>query len=487
MKSTVSVIVAALAVCAHSVGAQNVISHEDNNSLSYWQLNRKVGDILKIPHYFTVPYASFAPLPEAVRQSRTSADKSVPIVFPYREARRLRPSNEPKHDLGLRMLLVRSDENRKETSRRLAESGMFETGDIVLSFRPEWYGTLKYSHIQLGISHAGIFYFEKGPDNKRYLKNLDMPLDTQHVGEGYLNSKHYQETPYLHVVRAKNLTEKQKGNLNSWLQLLAKIGPKAYTESKIRFNTDYTAPKYRENSPMKFVGDLGRIALQIPNTAMLTNYCSEFAWSVLSLRDCDPRDPNVVADFKKNDQPQCIQKIFQPMDMAGSITAANDLRDPNLTVGLIDGIPLLMQHRLTEITDKKLRNERLKRLTREGVFNSASDNPKKISSGHIAAEEALLKAAPNLYEALLYYFNLLTDVLTDDLTDDMKSKDTQEQIQDLRNNFNQSLPNYSPTAFMVHALLPQEAAIKRFDYIATIVYAPKIKSKDSYDLFRNLK
>ena len=38
--------------------------------------------------------------------------------------------------------------------------------------------------------------------------------------------------------------------------------------------------------------------------------------------------------------------------------------------------------------------------------------------------------------------------------------------------FNQSQqPNYSPTSFQIHAVLPKEAAVKAMDYVLTIVYA----------------
>jgi hypothetical protein len=53
-------------------------------------------------------------------------------------------------------------------------------------------------------------------------------------------------------------------------------------------------------------------------------------------------------------------------------------------------------------------------------------------------------------------------------------------------------PNYSPTAFMVHTLLPANATVRAMDYIGTIYYGGPIKNRngqtvDSYRALRNIR
>ncbi|MCB0351551.1 MAG: hypothetical protein KDD38_10230, partial [Bdellovibrionales bacterium] len=157
------------------------ISPEFERSGQYWKgINQTLSRKLEIPFYFNAPYSTFSPLSEDLLNQRTSSSAHAPILFNYRETSKASHNSNEADDLGLRLIVVRGD-NRKSTSMALADSGLFETGDIVLSYRPEWYGTLRYSHIQMGISHAGMLYYKKTRDGQLALKNLDMPFDSKHV------------------------------------------------------------------------------------------------------------------------------------------------------------------------------------------------------------------------------------------------------------------------------------------------------------------
>jgi hypothetical protein len=459
------------------------ISPEFEASKAYWkEVNPQVGKYLNIPFFFNAPMVSFSPLPESVFSSRSARGPLAPVLLHYRKSGQKTQLTSPESQLGLRLITVKQAADRKLNSRVLAASGLFEPGDIVLSFRREWYRTLRYSHIQLGVSHAGLLYFETAADGSKYLKNMDMPLDNKHVGQGYLNSDHYLGAPLLHVVRARDLTAAQKENLNAWLLLIAKNGPGAYARGQLRFNQDYAAPKYdpKSSQPLDFVTDIGRIALGVAPSKTASNYCSEFAWAVLSLRNCNPKDENVKVAFQKSGTPSCVLPIFDPMPVLGDITTAEDWTQPGLSVGLADGVPLIAEIMSARITDPKKRNRATDEVIRHAVFRKADGGATNISSGHRAVEEGLLKNNPKFFDFLLHYFRLVNDL----------GANQNPEVLGIRTSFNQSQPlNYSPTAFMVHAILPPDTEAKRLDYVGTIFYAGKAQGGkiDIYEALRKLE
>lgn len=465
---------------AQNLSASEVVSlvNEDfENSNIYWtKINNKSRSSLDIPFYFNVPFKNFTQLPENIISSRISNKALAPVIFNYRETSRHRHQKDPASSLGLRMIIVNGEKSRLENSKSLGESGVFETGDIVLSFRKEWFKTLKYSHIQLGISHAGILYLDTRADGSTYLRNIDMPFDQKHVAEGYLDSDHYQKAPLLHVIRAKNLTEQQKQNLNAWIKRIATAGKSAYQKGILKFNQDYSNPRFREDEPLKFVGDLGRIALGLTINETLMNYCSEFVWSILSLRDCDPTSAEVKMSFQTEVAPSCLKPIFNPMPVLGSIVAAQDKTSPELTVGLADGVPLIAQNLVSTIQKPDEKNQAIDILISKAVFKAANNTATNISSGHRSVEEGILSKNPKFFDLLLQYFTMVNN----------SDAEQNPMIPAMQQGFNSAqLPNYSPTSYMVHALLPNESSIKSMDYVGTIVYGQKVDGKvNSHDYFK---
>jgi len=449
-----------------SLAAQVTPSTKDVFDIARYD-NQQIGKFLKIPFYFNVPFENFLPFSvtttTVIKQNMTKKESA--LVVNYHESSAYEEKISPKSKLGLRLITVKGSASRMQSSSALAESQVFQAGDIVLSFRKEWFGTLKYSHVQLGVSHAGILYFEKGADGKNYLKNLDMPLDKKHVNTGYFDSEHYLGAPLLHVVRPKGLTPIQKENLNKWVVRLAKVGPTAYSEGKIRFNTDYAAPKFRPGQKLKFVGDLGRIGLSLSNDSQLTNYCSEFVWSILSLRNCNPDDVTTAQAFRNEVTPSCVVEIFQPMPVLGTVTTATNRATPGLTVGMADGIPLLSRTKFLYIEDSFRRNQALDLLLQKSGFDYADGDPQNISSGHRAVEEALLSQNPAFFKLLLHYYQMINDV----------GANANNEVLAMRAGFNKAQPpNYSPTSFVVHSILPNEVKAKSMDYVGTIWFAPRM-------------
>lgn len=457
----------AVVASAQNAGVVSKISPVYETHPLYWNgPNKDLRTYLNIPFYFNALYSGFSELSENLLTQRTSDSAFAPVLFNYRELnQRNNLRTAPENQLGLRLIAVRADQ-RRSSSNALAESGLFQPGDILLTFRPEWYTTLRYSHIQLGISHAGLLYLEKASDGKTYLKNLDMPLDSKHVGNGFLDSDHYLSTPTVHVVRPRNLTAKQRSNINGWVTLLAERGPRAYAEKVIAFNRDYSAPNYQAGVPLKFVGDIGRIALGQKLDETLTQFCSEFAWSVLSLRNCDPQDVFTVAEFDRTDAPSCITEIFPPMPVFGSITTATDVTDPNHTIGMADGISLIAKSQYQFEQDREERAALQKRLVRMMVFSSADGKGERISQNHLAVEESL---GEQFFQAALNYYNAVLSA----------TSETDPVVVGTRQAVNSGMaPNYSPTAFMVHTLLPSAASIRAMDYVGTIYYGNDVKLKD---------
>lgn len=428
--------------------------YQQTNPSSYESLNAALHDQLKIPYYFTVPVQSFADIPDTAEPIK-NLPSSPAILFNYRHTRKERT---PDKQLGLRLLVVNGSRPRTESSQVLADTGLIQDGDVLLSFRPEWYETLRYSHIQLGVSHAGVAYVDRAADGKRHIYNLDMPLDEETVGadkKSRLSSKHYLDAPLVHVLRPKNVSDKQRKNILGWLRLLAASAKRAY-KSLLFFNSDYASPNFRRNAPLKFVGDLGRIALRSRIETPIQMYCSEFAWSLLALRDCDPISD--AASFQNEDAPSCIKPIFDPMPVTGTFAIAADKTSPDLTIGLVDGPVIMTDTLVSKEAGLEVRNRLIHRL-----FSLASGKPEHISSGHKAVETAILKDNPDFYQHLETYYQMTG----------IKNVDADPRFQAVAQAFNSSqLENYSPTSFQIHALLPREAAIKAFEYVATLAYVP---------------
>lgn len=445
------------------------INEEFEKSSVYRKINNKMRKDLNIPYYFTVPLKAYAPVSDEILSNRTSNISSPAVLFNYRESRTTTLGTRPDSEaLGLRLIAIDGKQTRAQSSNALAESGLIKTGDILLSYRREWFGTLRYSHIQLGVSHAGMAYVNTAADGKKYVYNIDMPMDEKTVGaDARLSSEHYEGAPFLHVLRFKGLTEQQRSNIGKWIKAILVQRP---YPSRLSFNKDYASPNYENEKPLKFVGDLGRIALGLPsdNASM---YCSEFVWSMLTLRNCDPATD--AKSFESNLAPSCLSEAFKPMPVLGNLL---DGSSDEPIIGMSDG-PAILADVL------KARPKSRMALIHEAVFDEASGNPENISSGHKAVENAILGSNPKFYEMLEQYYNL-TDMKQDQ---NLSSSAIQTKLQ-IRQGFNTSQKlNYSPTSFQMHALVSNDIEAKRIEYVGTIAYLkPTVVEGKSIDPYVTL-
>lgn len=386
--------------------------------------NERLAKKLNIPIYFTVPKSTWAPL--------TGPFNTTDVLVDFKHPDALKTGS----DAGLRIVST----PRSGMSARLAKSGIFQTGDILLSFRPEWGGAGAYPNIQMGISHTGVAYIKDGK-----LRNIDNPLNEEYLGKGMsadLTSAHYKDLKFIHVIRPRGLTDEERANIIAWATRLNSSAGKIYP-SQIKFNDDYNAPKFKPNHTLNFVQHLGRIALGQNPSGVLDLYCSEFAWSLLSLRDCDPA--TTADEFKGTRVPSCVKPPMRPLVATGN-NVPNEGRSSR--IGLADGP-------LTVIDELKMPlNDR--RALLEQVFVENPAGLKKMSEGHRKVAEAMQPKFETLKD---YYLGVSGGNILQ-----------RTRARMIRATFNVVVPeNYSPTSYLLNTLLPPENVNRTMDYVATIV------------------
>ncbi|MGD9805611.1 MAG: hypothetical protein AB7E81_01060 [Hyphomicrobiaceae bacterium] len=387
--------------------------------------NQEMAKRLNIPVYFAVPASARATLPKTFN----TTDRLIEFRHP--------DAKGAKGDLGLRLIVAK----RAGFGRRMAQSGLLQTGDILLTFRPEWGGAGTYPNIQMGISHTGIAYVKNGT-----IHHLDMPLDVEHNGsqiKGDFSGNQYRTLKYLHVIRPRGLTAVQRANILDWITRLQSGASRIYP-TQIAFNTDYNAPKYVRGKPLEFVRYVARAALaQNPEGARTDMYCSEFVWSILALRNCDPATTADV--LKGRNVPSCVSAPMTPMKATGNYISS---RSSSSQAGLTDG-PLLV------IDALKLPNAKRDALLSQ-VFVENPSKAAQMSQGH---REIAQTMQPKFAPMEKYYKDV--------------SNGGWRRIQAyfVGNAFRRAIPeNYSPTSYLINTLLPSNNTSRTMDYVATVVF-----------------
>jgi len=386
-------------------------------------VNAAMARRLAIPVYFALPESARARLPQVI--------DTPDLLFDFRHPDALKADGR----VGLRLVVAKRD----GLAKRLAQSGLVQTGDILLTFRPEWGGVGAYPNIQMGISHTGLAYIKDGT-----VHNVDNPLDQEFIGEGKLtelNSEFYRGITLMHVVRPRNLTDDQRANIVDWATRLTAAAKRVFPD-QIDFNEDYNDPKYKPGKPLSFVKRLGQIALGQKPRGTIAMYCSEFAWSLLALRNCDP-DDNVNA-FRSRSMPVCVTPIMQPMHATGTYVGGESRK---AYTGLADG-PLLV------VSSLKLPREERGRLL-QSMFVADPEGMKKLSDGHRELAQALQEKFAKLET---YYQSAASGAWLG-----LKSRLISSAI-------SKAIPaNYSPASYLVNTLLPSDNANRTMDYVATIL------------------
>jgi len=387
--------------------------------------NQELAKRLNIPVYFAIPGSARATLPKTFN----TTDRLIEFKHP--------DAKDAKGDVGLRLIIAK----RAGFGQRMARSGLLQTGDILLTFRPEWGGAGVYPNIQMGVSHTGIAYVKNGA-----IHQLDMPLDVVHNGpqiKGDFSGEQYRTLKYLHVIRPRGLTAVQRANILAWITRLQSGASRIYP-AQIAFNKDYNAPKYVRGKPLEFVRHVARAALaQNPDGAQTDMYCSEFVWSVLALRDCDPG--TTAGAFNGRGVPSCVSAPMTPMKATGN---AINSRSRSAQAGLTDG-PLLV------IDSLKLPDAERNALLSE-VFVENPSKSAQMSEGHREVAQAM---QPKFAPMEKYYKDV--------------SQGGWRRIRAyfVSNAFRRAIPeNYSPTSYLINTLLPSNNTSRTMDYVATVVF-----------------
>lgn len=385
-------------------------------------LNDRLHKKMAIPVFFTVPPTARVALQPAADTGDTLLDYKHP--------------DGRGGDLGLRLFVTK----RAGMAQRLARSGLIQTGDILLTFRPEWGGGGPYPNIQMGISHTGIAYIKDGQ-----VRNIDNPLDEEYHGSNFVSNLvggHYGTLNYMHVIRPRNLDDAQRANLLAWIDRYKSAARRIYPK-QLEFNSDYNAPKYEPGKPLDFVRQVGRIGLgQTDSGAPLSMYCSEFVWSLMALRQCNPAQ--TASDFSGSSTPSCVNMIMAPMDAVGSFVAR---QSRNSYAGLVDG-PLMV------IDSMKLpRRERLAIVNQ--IFSENPASLRKMSEGH---REIAKQLSPKIAPMKRYYEGATGNAVQ------------RVAVGAFTNAMARDIPdNYSPTSFLINTLMPVDNTHRTMDYVMTVV------------------
>jgi hypothetical protein len=171
-------------------------------------------------------------------------------------------------------------------------------------------------------------------------------------------------------------------------------------------------------------------------------FCSEFAWSLLALRDCDPAKSGDA--FRKSGIPSCVKPIMEPMRATGDYITR---RGRSSYSGLAEG-PLLV------IDALKLPDAERDKLL-HAVFVENKSGMAKMSAGHKQVAEAM----QSKFEPLEKYYLGVNGKWGPSL-----------QARLISSGFRKGIPqNYSPTSFLINTLLPANNVKRTMDYIATIM------------------
>lgn len=488
-------------------GQQSVVS-AIGESKTRGAVNAALEKALSVPYFFTVPKATYLDLPKELTTLRqSSTDKSPLILVDYTKIRQ-EEDQTGESDLGLRLVLANGKDTRSSVSQKLASSGLVKTGDIILSARPTLAGTIPYIHVQLGVTHAGMALVKKDVDGKDYVFNVDMPLNAEMMGskrDSKLSSEHYVDASAIfHIIRPKGLTDAQRANVGTWLEIFRSRSEKIYqpapkpmetvkVANKIAFKYDYMAPDYDAaktgEEEMEFVSDLARLAVGLPVPEGVSMFCSEFAWAVLSLKNCDPK--NAKDEFADHKTPACVVKAFEPMSIFGSLYESQQYDDDN-QFGMSDGPVVLADVMKASATPNSQGDSERSLILSKSIFRKDDDSSGSLSQGHKLVEEMLLKANPDFYKQVVGYYKLTALPEAEQFAQQLGLRKA------IREGFNAAnKKNYSPTAFFMHALMPdvfegKQMTQKSMDYVATLVYLqPKMTIKvgsqnvDAYQVLLN--
>jgi hypothetical protein len=292
----------------------------------------------------------------------------------------------------------------------------------------------------MGISHTGLAYVKDGVAHQ-----LDIPLNAEYLGGNYagnFDSEHYRTLKFVHIIRPRGLTNAQRAAILAWATRINQQARKIYP-SQISFNDDYNAPKYSSDRQLGFVKHLAQLGLGQNPSGQTSMFCSEFVWSILALRNCDPAKTGDA--FKASRMPSCVTPILEPLPATGTYMST---RTPFAKLGLAEG-PLLVIDALKAPAAK-----------RDALLDEIFvENPKalaRMSHGH----QTVAKTMQPRFAPLKDYYKSAA-----------AGGWRRAPALVASTAFRQAVPdNYSPTSFLINTLLPRTNRNRTMDYVATVMF-----------------
>ena len=366
--------------------------------LTFCLLLLEVGYALDVPEFMMVPKSTWvAGFPELNKD-----DIRTEIAIAPQDA-----------NLGLRLVhLKKSYQATKLASEALAENGVIESGDILLSFRPAWADTLAYAHVQLGISHAALAFVVE-MDGKKYVHSLESPMSYS----SFLDSPHqYSDLEAFHILRP-TLTEVEKSNLKRWAKLTMSH------PDRFAFFQDYGTPMYKRglpgvNQPIDQIRLLAKVIKEGGTT--FSCYCSEFVWTFLGLRKCSPDE------FPSGN----LEMFFDPL---------KGLYQEDPKAGLTQGPDAALRK-----SGNPNRTQILTSKVAVDFLDSPSDLQGRMSSGH----QAVARANKPKMDLLKRYYG---------------SGEPASMVPEINQGI---IENFSPTAFLIRS----HAGLNGLRYAGTVVF-----------------
>lgn len=457
------------------------------NRLARWEeLNR----LLNIPIYFGIPRSATA---RNVPNEYETPDE----LFYYEHPK----STNTANPIGLRLYIT---ERSPDVPRRLAASGFIRSGDVLVSFRPDWGKSGPYTQAQMGQTHAGLAYVKDGQ-----VLNVEHPLDGKFLLPNNLTDiegfNAYKRQPMVHIFRPRFLYNPQnptdpeaarrRANFDRNAELIRSLTPanpvvRALVEGangqepqraaalfpiRIGFQKNYLLPKVRRGeTQFTWVKDFGEILLdqkarvldRLPSTLTkrIDVFCSELATTVLALANCDLTNgdaeqfTNTVATSAA-----CVQMPFKPLPMVGDYLVRNRARDT--TAGLGDG-PLMIIDSMN-LADAQARNQLLL-----SVFNEA-EGTSPLSEGQVQVSGTV---GPSFVQISQFYTGIYEqDAAALALRERFNMQSGDNGFRTPRGDPLMFLDNYAPTVFGINSYLPDDNDNRAFDYVGTLAFTDSLQ------------
>ena len=373
---------------------------------------------------------------------------------------------------GLRIITA----TREGFGAEMARTGLIQPGDLLLWFDPKWAGGGAYPSVNMGVSHAGMAYLKDGT-----IRNIDNPINSQIYFDASTDGSVFGGSTHkgamLHVIRPRGLSDQERAVISKWADRFHSVvaqrfyvvpTPKNATEEekeKIRkindsklftFDAHYNRPLYTPGTPLTFVQRLGQIGMipedaqvsrssQQPPVEALTMFCSEFAWSVLALRDCDP--DTSADDFNAASVPQCIKPIMTPLPVTGHYLLSSATTQD---IGVADG-PMIAVDALNRPQDEA---DKLV----DSMFDVAPGSP--FAKPTVGGEIGLAQSLKPQFDRLRPYYKAFLAGGLEGFLADIEAIAIREAVPD----------NYSPASFLINTLLPTDSDQRAMDYVVTVKF-----------------